>query len=59
MLSIKDHTQLIFANEKPMKEIDIFGTVKRNVVTYEVPNHSMNKNSKTVQYVNISYLKER
>ena len=44
--SIKDHTQLVFADEKSMKEIIIFCSVRENVRTGTTPNHTMNANSK-------------
>ena len=46
ILSIDDHTRLVFADEKPMKEINIFQKVRRNVVNGEISNHRMNANSK-------------
>ena len=45
-MTIDDHTRLVFADEKPMKEIGIFRHVRRNVFSGEVPKHKMNANSK-------------
>jgi len=42
----KNHRNVVFADEKPMKEIDIYGTVRRDPNTGEVPNWSCNANSK-------------
>ena len=44
--TIKDHIRLIFVDEKPIKEIDVFKTVRQIIATGEIPNHSMNTNSK-------------
>ena len=39
-------SRFIFADEKPMKEIDLYGRVRRNVLDGTVPVHKMNANSK-------------
>ena len=39
-------SRFVFANEKPMKEIDIFGTVRRNIMDGTIPVHKMQANSK-------------
>ena len=44
--SISDHRRLVFADEKPMKEIDIFDRVRRDPYTCIVPYISMNANTK-------------
>ena len=41
-----DPSRLFFADEKPMKEIDIYGKVRRDVITDEVLVHQMNAESK-------------
>ena len=47
ILSINDHSRLVFADEKPMKEIDIYRSVRRDVLTGEVPVHELDSaNSK-------------
>lgn len=46
IVSIDDHTRLVFADEKPMEEINIFRHARRNVETGGIPNHQMNANSK-------------
>ena len=46
IMEIGDPIRLVFADEKPMKEIDIYGTVRRNVVTGVAPNHEMEANAK-------------
>ena len=46
MTSITDHSNVIFADEKPMKEIDIHGKVRRNIMTGDVPTIQCNANSK-------------
>ena len=37
MINVRDHSRIVFSDEKPMKEIDIFGCVRRDPVTGEVP----------------------
>ena len=46
MRSIQDHRRVVFADEKSMQEIDIYGTVRSDPRTGFVPNHSCNANSK-------------
>lgn len=49
IMSVKDHTRsrrLVFADEKPMKEIDIFHRVQRDPFTGEVAPFTCNANSK-------------
>lgn len=49
IMSVKDHTRsrrLVFADEKPMKEIDIFHRVQRDPFTGEVAPITCNANSK-------------
>ena len=41
-----DPSRFVFADEKPMKEIDIYGKVRRDILTGEVPVHQMSANSK-------------
>ena len=41
-----DRSRFVFADEKPMKEIDLYGTVRRNVLNGSIPVHKMNANSK-------------
>ena len=38
--------RLVFADEKPMKEVDIYGCVRRDPMTGQIPTHRMNVNSK-------------
>ena len=44
--SLIDPSRFVFADEKPMKEIDIFGVVRRDIIKGTVPRHKMNANSK-------------
>ena len=47
ILSISDHSRLVFADEKPMKEIDVYRLVRRNVMTGDTPTHEIDSaNSK-------------
>ena len=47
ILSIEDHSRLVFADEKPMKELEIYGPVRRDVRTGDIPNHAVDSaNSK-------------
>ena len=46
VVNIFHHRRLVFANEKHIKDINIFGKVRRDVVSENIPNHSMNANSK-------------
>ena len=41
ILSIDDLTKLVFADEKPMKEVDIYRSVRRDVCTGHVPKHQL------------------
>ena len=43
---IKDHSRFVFADKKTMKEIDIYGKVRQNIMTGDVPNHSMEANAR-------------
>ena len=44
--NIRDHKNLVFADEKPMKEVNIFRNVRRDPKTGLIPNHEMEANSK-------------
>ena len=44
--SIDDHRRLVFADEKPMKEKDIFRLIRKNPMNGVTPNHRMKANSK-------------
>ena len=46
IVSVTDHRRLVFADEKPMKEIDIFDRVRRDPFTGIVPYYLMDANSK-------------
>ena len=46
MKIVKYHTRLVFADEKSMKDIYIFGTVRRVIVTADIPNRFTKENSK-------------
>ena len=46
ILSIDNHRRLMFADEKPTKEVMIYSKVRRNIMTGRIPNHSMEANSK-------------
>ena len=39
MTGIADHRRLVFADEKPMKGKDIYGKMRRNIMTGETPAH--------------------
>ena len=41
-----DPSRFVFADEKPMKEIHIFGSVRRNIMDGTIPNHKCRANSK-------------
>ena len=43
---VDNHKRIVFADEKPLKEIDIYGTVRRDLVDGHVPYHKMNANSR-------------
>ena len=43
---IHEHSRLVFADEKPMKEIMIYGKVRRDPFMGNTPFHEMNANSK-------------
>ena len=45
MSLFRDPSRFVFADEKPMKEINIYGKVGRDIVTGKVPVHQMNANS--------------
>ena len=42
----RDHTRLVFADEKPMKETNIFRNVRRDPMTGIIPHHEMEANRK-------------
>ena len=47
IVSIDDHSRLVFTNKKPMKEIDIYGTVWQDILTRQIPSQLINSvNSK-------------
>ena len=46
IVKIYDQTRLVFADEKPQKEKDLFFKVRRDPFTGNVPHHSCNANSK-------------
>ncbi len=39
---VDDHCRLVFADEKPMKEIDIYGKIRRDPITGDVYSHVCN-----------------
>ena len=41
ILSIEDHSRLMFGDEKPMKEVDVYRLVRRDPVTGFTPNHTL------------------
>ena len=41
ILSIEDHSRLVFGDEKPMKEVDVYRLVRRDPVTSFTPNHTL------------------
>ena len=43
---VRDHRYLVFADEKPMKEINIYRNVRRDPRSGLIPNHEMEANSK-------------
>ena len=59
ILSIDDHSSIVFADEKPIYEIDVYQLVRRDVITDNTPIHelesanSKNKYSILVAAVNI------
>ena len=44
--TLDNDSRLVFADENPMEEVDIFGCVRRDPFTGQIPPHSMNANSK-------------
>ena len=44
MMAVQDHTRIVFADEKPMKEIDLSGRVRRDPFTGEIPHETLNAN---------------
>ena len=42
----RDHNRLVFADEKPMKETNIYRNVRRDPMTGLIPNHEMEANRK-------------
>ena len=44
--SLHDPSRFVFADEKPMKEIDIYGVVRRNIMDGTIPRHKCKANSK-------------
>ena len=44
--SVGNHERLVFTDEKPMKELIVFGKFRVNVVDGVTPNHTINANSK-------------
>ena len=44
--AVNDSKRLVFADEKPMKERDIYRKMRRDVRDGSTPNHKMNSNSK-------------
>ena len=48
MTHIGDHSQVIFANEKPMKELMLIRKARRNIVDGSSLHHMNNVNSKIV-----------
>ena len=46
IVRIHDHKKLVFADEKPMKEIDIYGCVRRDPLLGGTPYHEMEANVK-------------
>ena len=47
VVEVEDHRRLVYADEKPMEEIDIYGTVWRDLFTGDVPKHEMEANAKS------------
>ena len=43
---MRDHRRLDFANEKPMKEVDIYGYVRNDPLEGNTTSHQMEDNSK-------------
>ena len=41
MSRVTDHQRLVFADEKPMKGKDIYGRMRRNIMTGDTPGHTM------------------
>ena len=47
ILKIQNNSRLVFVDEKPMKEIDIYRSVRRDIRNGDIPNHEMDSaNSK-------------
>jgi hypothetical protein len=41
ILSIDDHYRIVFADEKSMKEIDVYRLVRRDIITGDTPTHEL------------------
>lgn len=46
MMEVPDHRRIVFADEKPMKGKDIYGKIRRDILTGETPCHKMTFSSK-------------
>ena len=46
MTGVDNHTRCVFANEKPLKEVDLTGEVRRDPFTGDIPHETCNANAK-------------
>ena len=45
MTGVDDHTRCVFADEKPLKEVDLTGQVRRDPFTGDIPHETCNANA--------------
>ena len=50
ILNLNDHRRLVFADEKPMKECDVYRMVRRDPVTGDTPNHAVDSSNSKNRY---------
>ena len=50
IMALKDHRVLVFADEKPMKQRDLFTLVRRDPFTGKVPHFATNSSTSKVRY---------
>ena len=44
MTGVDDHKRCVFADEKPLKEVDLTGQVRRDPFTGDIPHETCNAN---------------
>ena len=51
ILSIDDHSSIVFADEKPIYEIDVYQLVRRDVITDNTPIHELESANSKISIV--------